>query len=248
MTNSVALISCDRLTGVTPVFLLTLVVLFLVGCATTDPHHNEVIPTGSGQRSDTLSVATVRKLPAAYSQSEILWGGTIEKIEHRGDVTWVEVVERPLDNYGHPDLSEPSGGRFIAVVPEFLDPVDFRMGMPFAVDGLIEGIHIRSIGEIPYDFPKVLVSDYQLWLPDTHTAARTYRHYHDDTSYRSLLRTSLSIGLGVGSHSFIRFGLSNHGKFYGGYGYHRYGRNHRGHRGIPRHRGNSRFVSGRSVY
>ena len=125
--------------------------------------------------------------------------------------------------------SSLSGGRFLAVVPGFLDPVDYRQGQAITVSGSIDGIDVRPLGETAYDYPKVSVVDHQLWVPNNRRFARRghYRPYLGN----------VSLGLGFGfNRGFI--GINK--------GFSRFGRRGFGRSGFSRGRGfgRGRFVRG----
>ena len=210
---------------------LALAAMVLTGCATSG---RTLQPVETSANDGELSIAEVRNNPQAAEQSEIAWGGVVAGIENREDATWIEVIERPLNRNGQPDLSSRSGGRFLAVVPEFLDPADYRTGLAITVTGNIQGIDTRPIGETSYDYTKVNVVNHQLWLPSSRVAGR--RGYY--SPYRG------SVSVGFGSRRGFGFGLSRgfgfgHGKF-GGFHGRKFGRAGRfgrgfGRRGFRRH-------------
>ena len=153
--------------------------ILMAGCATANRGDPSLVAAGTAARSDALSVAQVRNEPTSHTQSEVIWGGTIAKIENRDESTVLEIIERPLNEADQPQLRDLSGGRFIATVPGFLDPADFRVGQPVTVDGSIEGVKIGKIGEIAYDFPTVAVNDYQLWLQANNRVTRRSSYYYN---------------------------------------------------------------------
>ena len=209
---------------------LALSALVLTGCATSG--RTALQPAEASSSEGPLNITTVRQEPAAHELSEVAWGGVVAGIENRQDATWIEVIERPLNRKGQPDTTSRSGGRFLAVVPEFLDPADYRTGLAITVVGNIQGTDTRPIGEASYDYTKVSVVEHQLWLPSTRLAGRR--------GYYSPYRGKLSVGFG--SRRGFGFGFSRgfgfgHGKFGGFHGrkFGRAGRFGSGRRGFRRH-------------
>ena len=210
--------------------LLAVGVMMLAGCATSG--NRAFVPAEKVEASEVLTVSAVRQQPQVHAQSEVEWGGVVARVENREGATWIEVIERPLNNSGQPIPSNLSGGRFLAVVPGFLDPADYREGLAITVAGNIDGIDVRPLGETTYDYPKVSVVDHQLWIPNSRRLARR-GHY-----YRPYL-SNVSLGFGLGRRSSLGFGF--------GFGGHKgFSRRGFGHRGFGRSGfGRGGFVRGR---
>ena len=137
-----------------------------------------------------------------HAQSEVQWGGVVNQVENREGATWIEVIERPLNSNGQPVTSSLSGGRFLAVVPGFLDPTDYRKGRAITVSGNIQGIDIRPFGDTSYDYPKVSVADHQLWVPNNRRLARRGGYYHPHLG-------KVSLGIGFGRRSSLVLDLAS---------------------------------------
>ncbi len=218
--------------------LLLIAVLFAGGCATT-----QAPGTGSSANDglDAPSVEAVRTQPELHQNRTVRWGGTVVAVENREDSTWVEVIERPLTRGGQPRASSQSRGRFMAVVPGFLDPVDYGAGKAITVTGAVDGSDTRNIGGASYDYPRVVVSEHRLWTSEETRFARrgsygygghyglSYYSPYFGLSYGSRFGSRLSFGFG---HPF-RYGFIGH-RYRGGFGHGRFrhGRSfHRGGRG-----------------
>lgn len=202
---------------------LALAALLASGCATTASSQG---PSSAGQSGPVKdpTVATVQQQPQAYQQRSVRWGGTVAAIENREQATWIEVIERPLNRTGRPNNSRLSNGRFLAIVPQFLDPADYRAGRSITITGNIDGSDTRKIGDADYRYPKVVVADHTLWQTPTRLASGS-DGYHP---HHSPFRSKLSIGFGFGHRgSFGFFGSRS------GYGRQRY----RHGRSVYRHRG-----------
>lgn len=137
-------------------FLCGFFSLLLAGCASQIPRAvSEPAPS-------KLSVAQARASQGPIDR-QVRWGGTIAKVENHKTETWIEVVERPLDNNGRPRQLDQSGGRFLARVDGFLDPVIYTLGRRITVAGLLQENITRPIGDYTYTFPVVKVTSFYLW-------------------------------------------------------------------------------------
>jgi len=211
---------------------LVLGVMMLAGCATSG--NGPFVAAETAEPADKLTVSAVRQQPNVHAQSEIQWGGIVNQVENREGATWIEVIERPLNSNGQPVTSSLSGGRFLAVVPGFLDPADYRKGQAITVSGNIQGIDIRPIGDTTYDYPRVNVADHQLWVPNNRRFARRggyYKPYYGN----------VSLGIGLGRRSSLGIGFGR------GFGHRGFGHKGFGHKGFGR-RGFGRGGFGRGRF
>lgn len=224
----------NRYSHLTKFSWLGLAALLLTGCATLPGQDSIQSADGLSGNDQSVKLSSVRQNPDAFSQSEVKWGGEVQKVENRDNKTFIEVVERPLNRSGRPQLGSLSRGRFIAVVPDFLEPTDYRVGRAITVSGNISGVQQGTIGATEYEYPEVAVVDHQLWLPANTARARR-------GSYSSPYRGSFSIGLGLGSHKSLGFGYRHRGfrssrGYYSRFGHNRYRGFNRGFkRGFKRH-------------
>lgn len=100
-----------------------------------------------------------------YVGERVRWGGTIVEVENQRTETWLQVVARRLRRDGRPIDSSTTTGRFMAVVPGFLEPEEYQRGRDTTVVGTLTKGVTRNIGEYPYKFPVVQVDDLYLWEP-----------------------------------------------------------------------------------
>lgn len=225
------------------------ILVLLTGCATVGPAQQNA-------QFDTVQVSEVIEQPELFLNEDIVWGGTVLQVDNRSDETWIEIIQRPLGNNGLPDLSKRSNGRFLAVVPGFLDPLDYVNGQPITISGIVNGKETRKISEADYTYPVIAVADHQLLekaqsklASNSNRTRNSYGYYQ----YPYLSHLSLSFGHRFGS----RFGLSfgsryNYGKYnYRGYNYRGYNsrrfnnrRFNRGHRLSRFGRGPGRTIRG----
>jgi outer membrane lipoprotein len=131
--------------------------LTLAGCASDIPRPIREAPEGN------IPLAQALQKPESHRGVAVRWGGAISSVENRRDETWIEVVERPLDEDGQPRNTDTSAGRFLARVQGFLDPAIFAPKRLVTVSGVLEGVTTRTIGQHPYTYPVVHVEHVYLW-------------------------------------------------------------------------------------
>lgn len=141
------------------VVILLVLVTTITGCASSVPAVITTPPLGNP------SIDEVRDNPQRFVDSQVRWGGTIAAVENRQSDTRVEIVARDLQSNGRPKQEDDSGGRFKATIPGFLDPVVYEKGRSLTVVGRVKGEVSGKIGEHPYRYPLVEVTDYYLWNP-----------------------------------------------------------------------------------
>ena len=101
--------------------------------------------------------------PDAYQGRPVRWGGEIIGVENRDSVTWIEVLQRPLDVDGRPEDTDQTRGRYIARVEGFLDPAVYAKGRKLTTYGIIERGAEGSIGNQTYIYPMVNSERTYLW-------------------------------------------------------------------------------------
>lgn len=123
-------------------------------------------------QAGTASVAAtpqqVATAPANFANSQVVWGGTIIGVSNRADSTEIRILAYPLDASQRPRLKKDAEGRFTAVVPGFLDPMNYPPGAPITVAGTLDGTAVGNIGQASYTYPLVTVTGNRLhrWTPD----------------------------------------------------------------------------------
>ena len=157
---------------------LWLILLAAGGCASNGVYSPIADPDFQGPQ-----LTAVRGNPEAFKDTPVRWGGSIARVENRVDETWIEVVEQPLQRYGRPKGSADSGGRFVARIGGFLDPAIYAEGRQITVTGALESTVRRDIGEHPYEFPVVAVSEHRLWQEQPAVEYYDYPPYYYDFNY-----------------------------------------------------------------
>jgi len=136
--------------------LAPLAVLVLAGCATSPEFdlrdvHSDLPPTQAAENM------------AAHQGKRVVWGGIIVTTANLKDATQIEVLAYPLDSDFWPRQSDPPLGRFLALHPGYLEPVDFAAGRVVSVVGTLAGTREGIIGEMRYTYPLLDVSQIHLW-------------------------------------------------------------------------------------
>ena len=136
-------------------FILAVVIS---GCA-------HVISSDLRARVDaSLTFSEVLKNPDAYRGKIVVWGGEILKTVNQKDgTTLVEVLQKPLDRGEEPGAAEPSGGRFLVQVNQFLDPHIYDKNREITVAGEILGSKTQQLGEMQYRYPLLQSREFYLW-------------------------------------------------------------------------------------
>lgn len=137
--------------------LVCAALLAMVGCATTIPEGVRNAPTNNP------SVSVARDAAAQLVGSPVRWGGTIARVENKETETWIEVVQKELRRNGEPAQTDTSGGRFIARIGGFLDPVIYEKGRQITIAGALEQPIVSRIGDFTYLFPVVKADSHYLW-------------------------------------------------------------------------------------
>ncbi|MGB9697902.1 MAG: Slp family lipoprotein [Thermodesulfobacteriota bacterium] len=110
-----------------------------------------------------LTLAALINDPERYTGKIMILGGRIIKAEIKEGVTWIEVLQLPLDWRKKPKETDESAGRFLAFFADFHDPAIFSPGRKITVLGLISGRKTLSIGEKEYHYPVLKIKEAHLW-------------------------------------------------------------------------------------
>jgi len=157
-----------------PTMFLVLVLGLIGGC-------------GAPVIRDTTHVAAVRPLDVQQGGpiadgTEVLWGGRIVAFDNRADHAEIEVVAFPLARDQSPLAEAPSEGRFLLVLPGYVESVDYAVGRHLTVRGVLAGTRDGQVQEHAYRYPLVRGLDVHVW----------------PWGYMFDRRPRVSIGIGVG--------------------------------------------------
>ncbi|MGA7295894.1 MAG: Slp family lipoprotein [Rhodanobacteraceae bacterium] len=157
--------------------LVSVGLLVLAGCA-ADPVYP---PTWS---TSTATPRQVAAAPEKATDARVIWGGKIISVENKADHTEVQVLAYPLDRNQIPRADDTGNGRFIALLPGFVEPLDYPADGWVTMQGHIEGMRSDRVGQAPYVFPLLKVRAAHLWSPQ-------------EMQPRSNVHVSLGVGIGV---------------------------------------------------
>lgn len=135
--------------------------------------------TSSSVNATPQQVATA---PANFRNLQVVWGGSVISVHNFADHSEIEVLAYPLDSSQRPRLKEPASGRFIAIVPGFLEPMDYPPGSLVTLRGTLDGARNGEVGQAAYTFALVHSDAMHRWTPEE------MRQGHPN----------ISIGVGVG--------------------------------------------------
>jgi len=110
--------------------------------------------------------SAVAATPERYAGQEIVWGGRIVDVHNFADHSEIELLGYPLDSSQRPQFDQTAAGRFIALMPGYIEGMDYPSGAPMTVLGHIEGARSGKVGEADYVFPLVRVEKSHHWTPE----------------------------------------------------------------------------------
>ena len=136
---------------------ILLLTVLLGACASQVPQHIREAP------ADNPSLQQVREHAADYLGRQVRWGGMIIETGNREATTLLTILGRPLYKGGEPKFTDDSAGRFIAIVPEFLDPQVYAPDRQVTVAGPLLRTETGKVGEYPYTYPVIQADAWYLW-------------------------------------------------------------------------------------
>jgi outer membrane lipoprotein len=139
--------------------LALLATLLLAACAPAPIYR---VPPG------TLAATPmqVAQTPERYVRGNVIWGGSVVSVTNFPDHTEIEVLAHPLDASQRPRLDGAAAGRFIAVLPGYVESLNYPPGAPVTVSGTLAGSRAGKVGEAGYVFPLVQVTQSHRWTAD----------------------------------------------------------------------------------
>jgi outer membrane lipoprotein len=113
----------------------------------------------------TATPSQVGATPERYRNAEVIWGGRVVAVRNFPDHSEIELLAYPLDASQRPRLKEPAAGRFIALMPGYVESMDYPDGAPMTLRGTLQGARTGKVGEADYVFPLVAVAQSHRWTP-----------------------------------------------------------------------------------
>lgn len=119
----------------------------------------------------------VAQSPERYAAGEVIWGGRVVGVSNLADRSEIEVLAYPLDGSQRPKANDSGSGRFIAVMPGYVEPLDYPAGAMLTVRGKLDGSRAGKVGEAGYVFPLVRVAQAHVWSADEMSRGRNNVHF-----------------------------------------------------------------------
>ena len=158
------------------------VLTLLSACATTIP------PDALTDVDHTVSFQDLNGNPDAFTGRTVVLGGNIIQTENQPGNTRLLVLQRQLDGDLQPLDDDRSQGRFMVIVPEFLDPAIYTKGRRITAVGKVTGKEIRPLNHIPYVYPVLEKRYLHLWP--------------GQKIFDSEPRVQFGIGIGIGNYGY----------------------------------------------
>ena len=160
--------------------LATTLILTLASCAAPPMLRPSGIPVD-------VAPNRVVAMEDRYRDAEVVWGGRIVGVRNLPDSTEIVIEGYPLDGSQRPQLRKDSDGRFVAMLPGYVESHDFPQGRFVSIVGRISGTVAEPAEQpasqplLPYQaqeniltplqaqanpLPLVSVTASHLWPPD----------------------------------------------------------------------------------
>ena len=137
--------------------LLGLIALLGMGCA------HAISESLRAQAEPMIPFAQLRANPEAYKERTVVLGGEILNTDNLRDGTRLEVLQKPLDRSEAPQVGDDTGGRFMALCQNYLDPAVYAKGRRVTVAGRVLGSFRGKVGEVEYVYPLISCEETHLW-------------------------------------------------------------------------------------
>ena len=128
----------------------------------------------------SVSYADIRLNTDVLAGKNVLIGGVIVGTISSGDVLQLEVAQLELLSNGVPDEASHSGGRFLVVSGELLDPVFYRPGLLVTVIGEIKGQRTQKLEGADYRYPLVSAKEIRLFRASDLSPMRPANPYQNE--------------------------------------------------------------------
>lgn len=136
---------------------VALALLLLPGCA-------RVISEEAMRLVDpTISFSMLKGNPNGFMGRHVILGGVIAGVKNSKEGGQLEMVQLKLDDSGIPEDSLVSGGRFLAISPDFLDAMIYKPGRAATIVGEVKGEKIAPLENMDYSYPVVSIREIHVW-------------------------------------------------------------------------------------
>lgn len=138
-------------------FAVAAACLALAACATAPP---VLTPSAVPVAAMPYEVAAT---PERYSDDTVLWGGMILAVSNLADSTEVTILGYPLDRAQRPVPRAATQGRFILVLPGYVERHDYPDGLFLTATGALAGTRVGRVDEADYVYPLVRAEHVHRW-------------------------------------------------------------------------------------
>jgi outer membrane lipoprotein len=144
--------------------------LALIACAPAPIYRN--VPDAVA-----AAPAQVAQSPGHYAGNAVIWGGRIVQVQNFTDHSEIELLAYPLDASQRPKANDSGNGRFVAVMPGYVEALDYPAGALMTISGKLNGSRMGKVGEADYVFPLVGVAQSHVWTADEMNKGRSNIHF-----------------------------------------------------------------------
>ena len=134
-----------------------LALLLIAGCA------HVFSETASRQVDPMITFDQLKSDAKPFIGKYVKVGGIIAGLKNTEEGSQLEIVQFKLGSDDIPDESSASGGRFLAVTPDYLDNMVYKTGRPVAIIGEVRGMKTLPLDETQYTYPLVSISEIHVW-------------------------------------------------------------------------------------
>ncbi len=148
------------------ILLLVLSVIIFAGCT------HAVSKESRDAVSAEVSVEDIFSNPESHKGKVIIIGGVIAGSANTKEGTYIEVVEKPLNQYGRLSNADTSRGRFIVHHAGYLDPLIYAKGRIITVAGEVRGRRSGTVDSAEYQYPLITSRELHLFKEERESPVR----------------------------------------------------------------------------
>lgn len=123
-----------------------------------------IYPTGPALV--TAAPTAIAASPEGFQGKQVVWGGRVVALHNFADHSEIEVLAYPLDSSQRPRMKEHALGRFIAIMPGFVEPMNYPEGALVTLRGTVDGSRSGLVGDANYTFALVRGEALHHWTAD----------------------------------------------------------------------------------
>ncbi|HHT9110566.1 MAG TPA: Slp family lipoprotein [Candidatus Brocadiaceae bacterium] len=158
------------------------IVLFLtMGC--------HVIPKQVREHANpSITFQELMKDPEKFKGQTVILSGVIIETTNTKEGTLIKVLQRPAGFRGQPKDTDETGGRFLALADQYLDPKVYAKDREVTIAGEVQGKRVLQTGEIEYTYPLIHIKEIYIW-PVYKEYNNPYPYYYPGFYHPVFIRT-----------------------------------------------------------